>query len=50
MDRKQFSVATFNLFNLQNATDERYIIKLRNPHFAVPAPGRQALLTLIARY
>lgn len=36
--------------NLQNATDERYIIKLRNPHFAVPAPGRQALLTLIARY
>ena len=36
--------------NLQNLTDERYIVKLRNPHFAVPAPGRQALLTFFARY
>jgi catecholate siderophore receptor len=36
--------------NVQNLTDKRYIVKLRNPHFAVPAAGRQALLTLIARY
>lgn len=36
--------------NVQNIGDKRYIIKLRNPHFAVPAAGRQALLTLTARY
>ena len=36
--------------NVQNVGDERYITKLRNPHFAVPATGRQALLTLTARY
>lgn len=36
--------------NVNNLTDKRYIVKLRNPHFAVPADGRQALVTLIARY
>jgi catecholate siderophore receptor len=36
--------------NVNNITDERYIAKLRNPHFAVPAEGRQALVSLIARY
>ncbi len=36
--------------NVSNLTDRRYIVKLRNPHFAVPADGRQALVTLIARY
>lgn len=36
--------------NVQNIGDKRYITKLRNPHFAVPAAGRQALLTLTARY
>jgi catecholate siderophore receptor len=36
--------------NLNNVFDERYIVKLRNPHFAVPADGRQALVTLTARY
>ncbi|TCJ41458.1 TonB-dependent siderophore receptor [Parafrankia sp. BMG5.11] len=36
--------------NLNNVTDERYFVKLRNPHFAVPADGRQALVTLVARY
>ncbi|WP_126173622.1 TonB-dependent receptor [Altericroceibacterium xinjiangense] len=36
--------------NVNNLTDERYIAKLRYPHFAVPAAGRQALATLIARY
>lgn len=36
--------------NVQNITDKRYIVKLRNPHFAVPAAGRQALLTLTAKY
>ncbi len=36
--------------DVQNVGDERYITKLRNPHFAVPAAGRQALLTLSARY
>lgn len=36
--------------NVNNVTDERYIAKLRNPHFAVPAEGRQALVTLAARY
>lgn len=36
--------------NVNNVTDNRYIVKLRNPHFAVPADGRQALVTLTARY
>ncbi len=36
--------------NVQNIGDERYITKLRNPHFAVPAAGRQGLITLTARY
>lgn len=36
--------------NINNVTDERYISKLRNPHFAVPADGRQALVSLVARY
>ncbi|WP_239806174.1 TonB-dependent receptor [Croceicoccus hydrothermalis] len=36
--------------NVQNLTDERYVAKLRNPHFAVPAAGRQALATLSVRY
>ncbi|MHB9880559.1 TonB-dependent receptor [Pacificimonas sp. ICDLI1SI03] len=35
--------------NVQNVGDERYITQLRNPHFAVPARGRQALLTLTGR-
>ena len=33
-----------------NVFDEDYIVKLRNPHFAVPGAGRQAMLTLSARY
>ena len=36
--------------NVNNLTDKRYIVKLRNPHFAVPADGRQALVSLVARY
>jgi catecholate siderophore receptor len=36
--------------NVNNLTDKRYVVKLRNPHFAVPADGRQALVTLTARY
>ncbi|AKH42247.1 catecholate siderophore receptor [Altererythrobacter atlanticus] len=36
--------------NVNNVFDERYIVKLRNPHFAVPGAGRQALVTLTARY
>ncbi|MGB5777920.1 MAG: TonB-dependent siderophore receptor [Allopontixanthobacter sediminis] len=36
--------------NVKNLGDERYISKLRNPHFAVPATGRQAILSLSARY
>ncbi|BBC72349.1 TonB-dependent receptor [Altererythrobacter sp. B11] len=36
--------------NVNNVTDKRYIAKLRNPHFATPAAGRQALVTLTARY
>lgn len=35
--------------NIQNITDERYY-KKSYFHFAVPAPGRQAMLTLSARY
>jgi len=36
--------------NVNNVTDERYIAKLRNPHFAIPADGRQAVVSLTARY
>jgi catecholate siderophore receptor len=36
--------------NVQNVGDERYVRKLRNPHFAEPAAGRQAILTVAARY
>lgn len=36
--------------NVNNVTDKRYIAKLRNPHFAVPADGRQALLSFVATY
>ncbi|CCA92021.1 TonB-dependent siderophore receptor [Novosphingobium sp. PP1Y] len=36
--------------NLRNLTDKRYVTKLRNPHFAVPSAGRQALVTLSASY
>ncbi|MDT0574728.1 TonB-dependent siderophore receptor [Croceicoccus sp. F390] len=36
--------------NVQNIGDERYIKKLRNPHFGIPSDGRQALVSLIARY
>lgn len=36
--------------NVQNVGDERYVVKLRNPHFAVPSAGRQALMTLSVRY
>lgn len=46
----QFSDHLSVRLNLNNVTDERYVVKLRNPHFAVPADGRQALVTLIARY
>ena len=37
-------------FNVKNIGDERYISKLRNPHFAVPGLGRQALISLSAQY
>ncbi len=37
-------------FNVKNIGDERYISKLRNPHFAVPGLGRQALISLSAKY
>ena len=36
--------------NVKNVGDERYVTKLRNPHFAVPAQGRQAILSLNMRY
>lgn len=36
--------------NVQNVFDERYVVKLRNPHFAVPSEGVQGLLTLSAVY
>ncbi|HKT85412.1 MAG TPA: TonB-dependent siderophore receptor [Novosphingobium sp.] len=36
--------------NIRNLTDKRYVVKLRNPHFAVPAEGRQALFTISASY
>lgn len=36
--------------NVQNATDEEYIIRTNGVHHADVAPGRQALLTLNLRY
>lgn len=36
--------------NVKNVTDERYIQKLRRPHFAVPATGRQAIVSIAFRY
>ena len=36
--------------NVQNVGDERYIVKPRNPHFAVPGTGRQGLVTVSVRY
>ena len=36
--------------NVNNVLDERYVIKLRNPHFAIPAAGRQAIVSITARY
>ncbi|HWK42048.1 MAG TPA: TonB-dependent siderophore receptor [Croceibacterium sp.] len=35
---------------VNNLTDKRYVVKLRNPHFAVPADGRQALVSFFASY
>lgn len=36
--------------NVKNVGDERYVTKLRNPHFAVPSNGRQAVLSVNMRY
>ncbi|WP_170003900.1 TonB-dependent receptor [Pseudopontixanthobacter vadosimaris] len=36
--------------NVKNIGDERYVTKLRNPHFAVPGQGRQAILSVAFRY
>ena len=36
--------------NVQNAGDERYILRTNGVHHADPAPGRQAILTLNLRY
>jgi catecholate siderophore receptor len=36
--------------NVNNLTDKRYIAKLRNPHFAVPAVGRLALVSFVASF
>lgn len=36
--------------NVKNIADERYVVKPRNPHFFVPGPGRQALLTVSFDY
>ncbi|PIC01968.1 TonB-dependent siderophore receptor [Caulobacter sp. X] len=36
--------------NVQNLTDERYILRTNGVHHADPAPGRQALLTLNVKY
>ncbi|MBB3032419.1 TonB-dependent receptor [Alteriqipengyuania lutimaris] len=36
--------------NVKNVGDERYVTKLRNPHFAVPANARQAVLSVAYRY
>ncbi|PEQ14349.1 TonB-dependent siderophore receptor [Novosphingobium sp. PC22D] len=46
----KFTHAISARLNVQNIADERYIVKIRNPHFAVPAAGRQALLTISAMY
>jgi catecholate siderophore receptor len=36
--------------NVQNLTDERYILRTNGVHHADPAPGRQAILTLNVKY
>ena len=36
--------------NVQNLTDERYFTKTNGTHYALPAPGRQAILTLNVKY
>jgi len=36
--------------NVQNLTDERYFSKTNGTHYASPAPGRQAILTLNVKY
>ena len=36
--------------NVQNLTDERYIVRTNGVHHADPAPGRQAMLTLNVKY
>ncbi|WP_297514309.1 TonB-dependent siderophore receptor [uncultured Caulobacter sp.] len=36
--------------NVQNLTDERYIMRTNGVHHADPAPGRQAILTLNVKY
>lgn len=36
--------------NVQNATDEEYILRTNGVHHADPAPARQAILTLNLRY
>ena len=36
--------------NVQNLTDERYFTKTNGTHYASPAPGRQAILTLNVKY
>jgi catecholate siderophore receptor len=41
--------ATLQL-NVQNATDEEYIMRTNGVHHADPAPARQAILTLNLRY
>jgi catecholate siderophore receptor len=36
--------------NLQNITDERYVLQPQGTHLAVLAPGRSALLAVTVRY
>ncbi|WP_292070253.1 TonB-dependent receptor, partial [Brevundimonas sp. UBA7534] len=36
--------------NVQNATDEEYILRTNGVHHADPAPGRQAILKLNVRF
>ncbi|MFY8210169.1 MAG: TonB-dependent receptor [Caulobacter sp.] len=36
--------------NVQNLTDERYILRTNGVHHADPAPGRQAILTVNVKY
>ena len=36
--------------NIQNLTDERYIMRTNGVHHADPAPGRQAILTFNVKY